>query len=64
MTNEQAFELRELIEIYSKAVHASTVIDEESAFSGHANKIKIKYKTLMEEAKVHLDSYIETLIGK
>ena len=57
MTNEQAFKLRELIEIYSKAVHASTVIDE-SAFSGHANKIK--YKTLMEEAKVNLDS----LIGK
>lgn len=53
--------LRELIEMYSKAVHASTVIDE-SAFSGHANKIK--YKTLMEEAKVNLDSYIETLIGE
>lgn len=61
MTSEQAFKLRKLIEIYSKAVHASTVIDE-SAFSGHANKIK--YKTLMEEAKVNLDSYIETLIGE
>lgn len=52
---------RELIETYSKAVHTSTIIDE-SAFSGHANKIK--YKTLMEEAKVNLDSYIETLIGE
>ncbi|URY15835.1 hypothetical protein [Escherichia phage AV119] len=61
MTSEQAFKLRELIETYSKVVHTSTIIDE-SAFSGHANKIK--YKTLMEEAKVNLDSYIETLIGK
>ncbi|CAA7537498.1 Hypothetical protein FPMEPEAJ_00042 [Shigella phage vB_SsoM_113] len=61
MTDEQAFKLRELIETYSKAVRASTIIDE-SAFSGHANKIK--YKTLMEEAKVNLDSYIKTLIGK
>lgn len=48
MTSEQAFKLRELIETYSKAVHTSTIIDE-SAFSGHASKIK--YKTLMEEAK-------------
>lgn len=61
MTSEQAFKLRELIEMYSKAVHTSTIIDE-SAFSGHANKIK--YKTLMEEAKVNLNSYIETLIGE
>ncbi|URY13248.1 hypothetical protein [Escherichia virus CAM-21] len=61
MTSEQAFKLRELIETYSRAVHTSTIIDE-SAFSGHANKIK--YKILMEEAKVNLDSYIETLIGK
>lgn len=61
MTSEQAFKLRELIETYSKAVHTSTIIDE-SAFFGHANKIK--YKTLMEEAKVNLDSYIETLIGE
>ncbi|QLF81806.1 hypothetical protein F1_0105 [Escherichia phage vB_EcoM_F1] len=61
MTSEQAFKLKELIETYSKAVHTATVIDE-SAFSGHANKIK--YKTLMEEAKVNLDSYIETLIGE
>ncbi|END4825120.1 hypothetical protein ABL755_000033 [Shigella sonnei] len=62
MTSEQAFKLKELIETYSKAVHTATVIDDESAFSGHANKIK--YKTLMEEAKVNLDSYIETLIGE
>lgn len=61
MTSEQAFKLRELIETYSKDVHTSTIIDE-SAFSGHANKVK--YKTLMEEAKVNLDSYIETLIGE
>ena len=62
MTSEQAFKLRELIETYSKAVHTSTIIDVWTAFSGHANKIK--YKTLMEEAKVNLDFYIETLIGE